>query len=53
MSDAQTHPAIDPSSIMQLATAYWGAQTLFTANRLGIFTAVDAGMHTVAPPSAP
>jgi predicted O-methyltransferase YrrM len=48
MSDAQTHPAIDPSSIMQLATAYWGAQTLFTANRLGIFTAIDAGMHTVA-----
>ena len=33
---------------MQLSTAYWGAQTLFTANRLGIFTAIAKGSRTVA-----
>jgi len=27
----------DPSPIMQLSTAYWGAQTLLTANRIGLF----------------
>jgi hypothetical protein len=27
----------DPSPIMQLSTAYWAAQTLLTANRIGLF----------------
>jgi len=30
----------DPSMIMQLATAYWGSQTLLTANRIGLFGAL-------------
>jgi hypothetical protein len=33
---------------MQLATAYWGAQTLFTANRLDLFAVVAGGRHSVA-----
>lgn len=27
----------DPAAIMQLSTAYWGAQVLLTANRVGLF----------------
>ena len=30
-------PMADPSRIIELSTAYWGSQTLITANRLGIF----------------
>jgi SAM-dependent methyltransferase len=33
----------DPSRIIQLSTAYWGSQTLLTANRLGIFDVLAAG----------
>lgn len=29
--------AVSPAPIMALTTAYWGSQTLFTANRLGLF----------------
>jgi len=35
--EAATSGQPTPAGIMQLATAYWGSQTLFTANRLGIF----------------
>jgi len=31
----ETQP--DPSAIISLSTAYWGAQTLLTANRIGLF----------------
>ena len=48
MTNSTTAGATDPSAIMQLATAYWGAQTLFTANRLGIFSAIADGSATVA-----
>jgi cyclopropane fatty-acyl-phospholipid synthase-like methyltransferase len=33
----------DPASIIALSTAYWGSQTLLTANRLGVFDALAAG----------
>lgn len=33
-------PTADPSVITELATAYWGSMTLFTANRLGVFEVV-------------
>ena len=39
---------IDPGPVMALSTAYWGAQTLFTANRLGLFQAVADGHQTVS-----
>lgn len=38
---------IDPSPVMQLSTAYWGAQALFTANRLGLFAIIAGGCGTV------
>ena len=44
---SESSPPIDPSPVMQLSTAYWCAQTLFTANRLGLFTAIAGGCHTV------
>lgn len=37
MTDAHQGTAPDPSAIMQLSTAYWGAQVLLTANRVGLF----------------
>ena len=43
MSDERERPAVgraqgpDPSSIVQLSTAYWESQTLLTANRLRLF----------------
>ena len=37
MSTDHSPPQADPSQIMQLATAYWGSQTLLTANRVGLF----------------
>ena len=33
----------DPSRIIALSTAYWGSQTLITANRLGLFDLLAAG----------
>ncbi|WP_405234321.1 methyltransferase [Lentisalinibacter salinarum] len=36
-----SHP--DPSGIMALSTAYWGSQTLITANRLGVFDILQGG----------
>ena len=35
MPQQETQP--DPSAIISLSTAYWGAQTLLTANRIGLF----------------
>ena len=34
---------IDPSAIMGLSTAYWGSQTLLTANRINLFDALADG----------
>ena len=48
MSDNHMEAGVDPSPVMQLSTAYWGAQTLFTANRLGLFTTIAGGRHSVA-----
>ena len=42
-----TRPA-DPSAIMALSTAYWGSQTLLTANRLRIFDALADEPRTAA-----
>ena len=36
----------DPSGIMALSTAYWGSQTLLTANRLKLFDALADGTLT-------
>jgi len=36
----------DPASIIALSTAYWGSQTLLTANRLRIFDALAGGPLT-------
>ena len=38
-----TRPPADPSRIIALSTAYWGAQTLLTANRLGLFDVLADG----------
>ena len=35
--DGQSRNLPDPSSIMELSTAYWASQTLLTANRIGLF----------------
>jgi len=37
---------LSPAAIIQLSTAYWGSQTLFTANRLGLFEALSQGPKT-------
>jgi 3-hydroxy-5-methyl-1-naphthoate 3-O-methyltransferase len=37
----------DPSAVMQMTTAYWSSQALFTANRLGLFEAIADGCHQV------
>ena len=34
---SESTAGVDPSGIMALSTAYWGAQTLLTANRLQLF----------------
>jgi predicted O-methyltransferase YrrM len=47
VSDSKTTGFVDPSPVMQLTTAYWGAQTLFTANRLDLFPIIDGGRRTV------
>jgi predicted O-methyltransferase YrrM len=36
----------DPSGIMAISTAYWGSQTLLTANRLKLFDALADGAIT-------
>ena len=41
-------PPPDPSGIMALSTAYWGSQTLITANRLGIFDLLADGAKSAA-----
>ena len=33
----------NPAPIMQLSTAYWGAQVLLTANRIGLFQVLSSG----------
>ncbi len=38
-----TTAPVDPTRIIQLSTAYWGSQTLLTANRLGVFDILAAG----------
>ena len=38
----------NPDPIIQLCTAYWGSQTLFTANRLGLFETLSQGPMTSA-----
>jgi predicted O-methyltransferase YrrM len=35
--------AVDPTPIIELSTAYWGSQTLLTANRLGVFDVLVSG----------
>lgn len=37
-----------PDPIIRLCTAYWGSQTLFTANRLGLFETLSQGPMTSA-----
>lgn len=34
---------LDPGPLMQLSTAYWGSQTLLTANRIGLFEQLAGG----------
>jgi len=46
MTDLREMP--DPAPLMALSTAYWGAQTLLTANRLGLFALLD-GRRLAAP----
>ena len=41
-------PMANPSRIIELSTAYWGSQTLITANRLGIFDVLAGGALTSA-----
>ena len=36
-TEENTPAGPDPSPLMQLSTAYWGSQTLLTANRIGLF----------------
>ena len=45
MDDKQHNSAArpDPGPLMALSTAYWGAQTLLTANRIGLFEALADG----------
>ena len=41
-----TATSVDPTPLIKLSTAYWGSQTLLTANRLGIFDALELGPLT-------
>ena len=41
-------PGVDPGGIMALSTAYWGAQTLLTANRLRLFDLLSGEGKTAA-----
>lgn len=40
---AQTSRTADPSRVIALSTAFWGSQTLLTANRLGLFDVLSEG----------
>ena len=40
-------PAGDPGAVMALTTAHWGAQALFTANRLNVFATIAEGENTI------
>lgn len=48
MSENPVQPPVDASPVMQLSTAYWGAQTLFTANRLDLFAKIAGGLRSTA-----
>jgi hypothetical protein len=37
---------LDPTPLMQLSTAYWGSQTLLTANRLKLFELLAGGARS-------
>jgi len=39
----QIRPVLDPAPLLRLITAYWESQTLFTANRVGLFEALAEG----------
>ena len=41
-------PRISPAPIFQLATGYWASSVLLTANRIGLFTAVERGASASA-----
>lgn len=41
-------PAMNPASIVALATSYWASMVLLTANRLGVFTILGGGARTAA-----
>lgn len=42
-----TNKAVDPSAIMSLSTAFWDAQALLTANRIGVFEALTGDGLTI------
>ncbi len=42
----------DPAPILQLATGYWGSQTLLTANRIGLFAGAPEKGETAADAAA-
>lgn len=41
-------PSLDPTPIVELSMAYWGSQTLFTANRIGLFDRLTGKSMTAA-----
>jgi len=45
-ADPNSTAPTDPSRIIALSTAYWGSQTLLTANRLGVFDLLATGPQT-------
>ncbi len=47
LASSQTGP-LAPGAIMSLSTAYWGSQTLLTANRLRLFEAIEKGANTIS-----
>jgi len=42
------HRGPDPTALIELSVANWGAQVLFTANRLGLFKTCASGPLSVA-----
>lgn len=48
MADPATARGPDPAPLMALSTAYWGAQTLLTANRIGLFGVLSGSSLTAA-----
>lgn len=45
-------PAVDPTGILQLTTAYWASVTLLAANRLGVFSLLGRGARGAAEAAA-